>query len=400
MFTASQNITRNHGGGKSAFFVIIENIVLSVLKRFRFLEVGIVTEVDARIARVRCNLPYQGRESKWLKVYMPFASNGEGIFAMPNVGDHGLVFFILGDLNAGIFINASWGGAIEVPDTGVIPTGKDVIIKRNGSWFKINGTSKVDVVHKKGNAVTLTDGYVLGKTPDGQRFSAQKYHVYPRTDGSKEPLLALKWSKLESAGTKVLSMFKRQVVEPKGDISADFCPIDAIAEAIANPQKSSEVEMVNQDRLIKHIDVNNNDSDINTLSWQRTREVFSVPKNSNLAEPFVEGSTVTQVPTLIEKHGEVFMSTWIAQDCCAFLSIRTSVLGDQRSAAFEVQVMSDGRVETYRVQPNEDSLSDDGFMQSFFERIASELHPTDETDGVDVGSISDIEEGLIDVPQI
>jgi len=146
--------------------------------------------------------------------------------------------------------------------------------------------------------------------------------------------------------------------------------------------------------------VNNNDSDINTLSWQRTREVFSVPKNSDLAEPFTEGSTMTQLPTLIEKHGEVFMSTWIAQDCCAFFSLRTSVLGDQRSAAFEVQIMSDGRVETYRLQPNEDSLVDEGFMQSFLDRISSELHPTDETDGVDVGSITDIEQGLIDVPQV
>lgn len=409
MKTSSQHIIRNPGAGNGGFFTAVEKIVKIVLKKFRFVEVGIVSAVDPKIGRVKCNLVYQGRESKWMKVFMPFASNNEGIWAMPNVGDHGLVFFILGDLNAGIFMNCSWGGAIEIPDSGVTPTAKDIIIKRNGSWFKINSTSKVDVVHKKGNAVTLTDGYVMGKTPDGQRFSAQKYHVVPRQDGTKEPITAIKWSKIQSAGAKVLSLFKRQVVEPEGEISADFCPIDAIAEAIANPQSSNQTEMVNQDRVIRFEDMANNDSNVNTLSWQRTREVFSVPKNYDLTEPYIgaqfdqheevgqidgtEQSAMTPVPVLREKHGEVFMSTWIDDQCCAFFSLRTSVVGSEKTAAFEVQVMADGKVETYRLQPNEDSQADPDFMQTFLNRISTEVHPTEETDGVDVGSIEEIKEG-------
>lgn len=403
MFTASQNITRNHGGGKSAFFVIIENIVLSVLKRFRFLEVGIVTEVDARIARVRCNLPYQGRESKWLKVYMPFASNGEGIFAMPNVGDHGLVFFILGDLNAGIFINASWGGAIEIPETDESAQAKDVIIKRNGSWFRLRPNGIVDGVHKNGNRIRISDGFVRTSTPDqtvdgetwyGQKHVAQHYYIKEHRPGAKWE--ALGFTKSETKKQQSAEIYRRVLDEPQGHIKNMGCKATQVEVGYISPSSNKE-ETIKEERIQRYVDVGNTeDGELNIVNYSRTTEMKKIPPGADLA--FAQG-------TVVEKNGEIAFHTWIGKKAFAFFSLRVAEKNDQRTASCMIQVMADGRLSDIVVNESgiflngvtkEVAKQDDGSaMVAFMDTISKYVFELEETDAVPIPTQEEIERGAV-----
>ena len=403
MFTASQNITRNHGGGKSAFFVIVENIVLSVLKRFRFLEVGIVTEVDARIARVRCNLPYQGRESKWLKVYMPFASNGEGIFAMPNVGDHGLVFFILGDLNAGIFINASWGGAIEIPVTDESAQAKDVIIKRNGSWFRLRPDGIVDGVHKNGNRIRISDGFVRTSTPDQivqilqsdgetvnwQTFYGQKHvdqHYYIKDYQPGDTWEALGFTKSETKKQQSAEIYRRVLEDPQGNITNMGCKAKQVEVGYIAPS-SNKYETIREERIHRYADVGNtDDGQLNVLNYSRTTEMKKIPPGADLA--FAQG-------TVVEKNGEIAFHVWIGNKAFAWIALNVSEKNDQRYAGIQMQVMADGMVKDFGIDAREGAQDNGEALVAFMNTMSKYSFELEETDAVPIPTQEEIENGEV-----
>jgi hypothetical protein len=412
--TASQEITRNPGIGISQLYVLIEKVVFSVLKRFRFFEVGIVTEIDASIARVRCTLPYQGRESKWLKVYMPFASKGEGFFAMPNKGDHGLVFYILGDLNSGIFFNCSWGGEITIPVTDEPAQAKDIIIHRNGSWIRISPDGTIEGKHKDGNRMRLSDGFTRTSTPNqevhgvdfegqpvpmktlkGQKTVSQKYFVKERTTGSQEPFQAVAFTKIEALNTTESVIFKREIEEPEGALREFHCIIDQAKEGY-KPSTSSVDEKVKQERIQRYKDMGNaKDGELNLLNFSRTTELLSIPKGQDLA--LAEGK-------VIEKNSEIAFQTWLGRKAYAFISMNIGEKNDQRTASCMIQVMADGMVSDIEVNQSGillngvaavSSRQDDGSaMKSFEDTIARYDFDIEETDAIPLPTKEEIEDGI------
>ena len=109
--TSSQNISRNPRTSSDTLYTLIEMVVINLLKRLRFLEIGTVENLDTENYSVRCKLlgrkdtkTGQPRLTKWLKVYSIFASEDEGMCAMPNRGDYGLIMFRHADESGGFIL--------------------------------------------------------------------------------------------------------------------------------------------------------------------------------------------------------------------------------------------------------------------------------------------------------
>lgn len=399
MKTSSQHIIRNPGAGNGGFFTAVERIVKIVLKKFRFVEVGIVSAVDPKIGRVKCNLVYQGRESKWMKVFMPFASNNEGIWAMPNVGDHGLVFFILGDLNAGIFMNCSWGGAIEIPDTEEPAQAKDVIIKRNGSWLRLRPNGIVDGVHKNGNRIRISDGFVRSSTPDqiangetwyGQKQVAQHYFIKESRPGEKWE--ALGFTKSETKKQQSAEIYRRVLDEPQGHIRNMGCKATQVEVGYIAPSSNRE-ETIKEERIQRYVDVGNTeDGELNIVNYSRTTEIKRIPAGADLA--FHKG-------TVIEKNGEIAFHTWIGRKAFAFVSLNVSEKNDERFAGITMQVMADGFVNSFHVDARDPqprmttgaAIDDGSAIIDFENSVQRALFPAEETDAVPIPTEEEIKEG-------
>lgn len=400
MKTSSQHIIRNPGAGNGGFFTAVEKIVKIVLKKFRFVEVGIVSAVDPKIGRVKCNLVYQGRESKWMKVFMPFASNNEGIWAMPNVGDHGLVFFILGDLNAGIFMNCSWGGAIEIPDTEEPAQAKDVIIKRNGSWLRLRPNGIVDGVHKNGNRIRISDGFVRSSTPDqtaevlqadgetverktiyGQKHVDQCYHIKEIENDTWE---ALGFTKSETKKQQSAEIYRRVLETPQGTIKSRTCKAQQEDPAYITPASTKE-ETIREERIHRYADVGNtDDGQLNILNYSRTTEFKSIPRGADLA--FAQGKVV-------EKNGEIAFHVWIGSKAFAWIALNVSEKNDQRYAGIQMQVMADGNVKDFGIDAREGAPDGGAALSAFLDTVSKYSFELEETDTIPMPTEEEIKEG-------
>jgi phage baseplate assembly protein gpV len=400
MFTADQRKTRNPGIGKSIDFVTIELIALKVLKQFNFLRKGVVSEVDVKSSRVRVVFPHSGnRPSKWLKVYFPFASHNEGIVAFPNEGDVGLVFFLLGDLNAGVFIaSGSFSDVHEQPSE---VTKKSIVIKRNGTIFKIFENGLAHVLHSIGNLVRIGSGFVAMSTPDqtvriesedgemyvdktifGNKAVCQRYYVKDRPAGSSEPMEALAYSKIEAQKQFSSVEYRRTVTAPEGDMSS--CRKTCVAQSNPDytPPVSNKQELVTEERLNRYIDIGNtSNGELNIANWSRTREVKKIREGQDLA--IAEGA-------LVERNGEISFNVWLGRKAFAFFRLRVAEKNDQRTASCMIQVMADGRLSDIVVNESgiflngvtkEVAKQDDGSaMLAFEDSIRSIAHELDEVD--------------------
>ena len=190
--TSSQNISRNPRTSSNSIYTLIERVVINLLKRFRFLEIGVVENIDSENFMVRCRLlgrkdsnTQQGRLTKWLKVYTIFASNDEGICALPNRGDYGVVMFRNADQCGGMFFGMHFGAKKLVPNKNrgeneekIHP--RDILIKRNGSWLLIKGDfpehfGDIELWHKDENFALITRGYEQFFVKDGLQFDMQRW---------------------------------------------------------------------------------------------------------------------------------------------------------------------------------------------------------------------------------
>ena len=391
MKTASQKITRNPGGSLSNTYVMIEKIVLGVLKRFRFMEVGVVTAVDPKIARVKCHLVYQDRESKWLKIYMPFASRREGIWAMPNVGDHGLVFFMLGDLNSGLFFNGTWGGDIEAPVAGTSPSAKDILIKRNGSWFRVKPNGDLQGKHRDGNEFEVTKGFVRTQTNDGQKSVNQKYHIADRRSGTDDPFTALAFSKKEARNATSATIFRRKLEEPKGGVNSTHCLVDGISSEYVSPVSSAN-ETVRQDRMYRYTDLGGSrakdGTPLEAMTVTRTTEFHNIPRGQDLA-------LTDDAQNIGTVGAESSHQLWLGEKAFAWLQIAIWEQGNQRHAEFKVQLMADGHVEDFNLKVTPASPPVDvSIIQAFMRAVRANQDELLETDGVSFSDY-DIQDGSI-----
>ncbi|MFA5154358.1 MAG: hypothetical protein WC554_17545 [Clostridia bacterium] len=189
--TSSQNISRNPRTSSDWIYVLIERSVINILKRFRFLEIGTVENLDTENYAVRCKLlgrkdtkTGEPRLTKWLKVYSIFASEDEGICAMPNRGDYGLVMFRHADESGGLFFGLHFGAKKTVPvkKRGTVTESlhpKDVLIKRNGSWMLIVGKEEhrgdIELWHKDENFALISRGYEKFFMKDGLQVDIQRW---------------------------------------------------------------------------------------------------------------------------------------------------------------------------------------------------------------------------------
>ncbi len=189
--TSSQNISRNPRTSSDWIYVLIERSVINILKRFRFLEIGTVENLDTENYAVRCKLlgrkdtkTGEPRLTKWLKVYSIFASEDEGICSMPNRGDYGLVMFRHADESGGLFFGLHFGAKKTVPvkKRGRVTESlhpKDVLIKRNGSWMLIVGKEEhrgdIELWHKDENFALISRGYEKFFMKDGLQVDIQRW---------------------------------------------------------------------------------------------------------------------------------------------------------------------------------------------------------------------------------
>ncbi len=220
--TTSQNISGSMKTGKDRLFALLQKMVINILKRFRFLEVGEVTNLDVSNYMVRCRLltrkdtsTGEGRITKWLKVYSVFASDDEGIVAMPNIGDYGVVFFRNGDQCGGMFYGMHFGQKKVVPnknkgDLSEELHQRDLMLKRNGSWVLIDGAdgdevnrryADIELWHKDENYARITKGFEVFHVEDNVQVDIQRWSNH-HTQGKEYKICSWIRSKnvTESAG--------------------------------------------------------------------------------------------------------------------------------------------------------------------------------------------------------
>ncbi len=392
MKTTHQYITRKLNLCRGVIFADIEKIVLYILKKFRFLEIGEVIAVWPEKGRVKCRMINQkGKTSKWMKVISPFASRFEGIYAMPNVGDFGGILFALGDLCNGYYFGSFWGEKTPVPTYS--RTGKEIVITRNGSTVAIEPNGNIRLKHRDGNEVLLTPGNVQQKTPDGQKNVTQKYYVAKRTAGTKEPFDAIAYAKNEAKNQKDVVLFKRSVEEPEGSISSYHCLVDqknaalgASTDQVYVPPVSSANETVKQVRARRYRDVGNASSGTNAFGWTKTEEHFHVPAGGDLALSDPDDHNV------IEKNAETCFNVWIDNRCYATFKLSAVQRLGQALAKVDMEVWSDGLVGQYTLTPDTPDVTGQ-FYQNFERSIKREIEYLEEVDGDSMTRVADIERG-------
>lgn len=176
--TSGQSFTRNIYTSKNKFIMLIEKIVLTIMRRFRFPEIAEVTSTNPEKMEVKCKLLYHTdkngkiRETKWLKVYSPFATKDNGFAVPPRIGDMGIVVFRNGDTNSGIFWGLEFGDKSTPPETDEKLQDKDCVLKNNGSWVRIKPNSDIQFRHNDNlklgdkNEVYIGDSYVKVTVPE------------------------------------------------------------------------------------------------------------------------------------------------------------------------------------------------------------------------------------------
>jgi uncharacterized protein involved in type VI secretion and phage assembly len=71
------------------------------------------------LARVKVRLPWYGKpnESFWARLVVPMASQGQGTYFLPEIGDEVLVAFERGDVRFPYVVGTLWNGNEKPPTT-------------------------------------------------------------------------------------------------------------------------------------------------------------------------------------------------------------------------------------------------------------------------------------------
>ncbi|MGI9493118.1 MAG: phage baseplate assembly protein V, partial [Geminicoccaceae bacterium] len=109
--------------------------------------------------RVKVSLPLYGTgEGIWVRLAMPYASEGIGIQFMPEVGDEVVLGFLNDDPNAGVILGALYSEARPAPITPDETNSKKTITTKSKIEMTFDDEKKVLVIQTPGgHVVTLSD---------------------------------------------------------------------------------------------------------------------------------------------------------------------------------------------------------------------------------------------------
>jgi uncharacterized protein involved in type VI secretion and phage assembly len=120
---------------------------------------GLVADVDdpEEMGRIRAQVPeiYEEEESPWALPCVPFAGDGHGFVAIPEVGDGVWIEFEAGDPSRPIWTGC-WWGSNELPE----PGGKQtrVWVTTAGHKFVLDDEgSEIQLLHSAGALMKMTD---------------------------------------------------------------------------------------------------------------------------------------------------------------------------------------------------------------------------------------------------
>jgi uncharacterized protein involved in type VI secretion and phage assembly len=121
--------------------------------------IGLVTDIDARLARVKVRFPWLDmmEDSFWAPIASLLSGKHRGARFMPEVGDEALVAFEHGDFEHPFVLGFLWNGVDEAPDD--VATNR-VIVTPGGHELRFedkDGDRRVVLKTKSGGTVTLLD---------------------------------------------------------------------------------------------------------------------------------------------------------------------------------------------------------------------------------------------------
>jgi len=147
------------------------------MKHMEGVAVGLVTEVDAKLARIKVKFPWMDppQTSYWAPIASLLSGHKRGLRFMPEPGDEALVAFDRGEFDHPYIVGFLWNGADESPDDVktnrllVTPGGhqlrfedkageRRIVLKTaDGHQLILDDAGKVTLATKAGGKVTLDD---------------------------------------------------------------------------------------------------------------------------------------------------------------------------------------------------------------------------------------------------
>lgn len=147
-------------------------VELAEFKRSRFFGKyrGLVRDVDdsENLGRLVAQVPevYGEEDSPWALPSVPFAGNGHGLVALPEVGDGVWIEFEAGDPSRPIWTGC-WWASNEIPEPGgtqtrvfVTTAGHKLILDDDGGELKL--------LHSGGTEITMTNDNITLKAGTGK----------------------------------------------------------------------------------------------------------------------------------------------------------------------------------------------------------------------------------------
>ncbi|MCA1666731.1 MAG: VgrG-related protein [Thermomicrobia bacterium] len=128
------------------------------------LQIGVVTEVDPKIAAAKVQLPHLGDAAvtNWARVAAPGAGNARGMQFLPEVGDEVIVGFERGDINFPFILGGLWNGKDAPPTQVALESTKvaaRVITSRSGHVITFEDKEDgggIIIKDSKGDTITIS----------------------------------------------------------------------------------------------------------------------------------------------------------------------------------------------------------------------------------------------------
>ncbi len=129
------------------------------MRRIDGVAIGLVVDVDARLARVRVRFPWMEPpvESFWAPIASPLAGKKRGARFMPEVGDETLIAFDRGQFDHPYVVGFLWNGVDEAPDDVVT---NRIVVTPGGHELRFedkDGDKRVVIKTAGAHRVTLDD---------------------------------------------------------------------------------------------------------------------------------------------------------------------------------------------------------------------------------------------------
>lgn len=120
----------------------------------------------------------------WAKVVMPSASNGSGIYSLPDVGDNVVVAFLDGEIDSPVVIGSLYNGTALPPAETMTPLNNIKEIKTKlGNKIKADDLKGIEIKSVTGQTLELSDTSLSAKLsdPTGQTSAEIKNGVLTLT---------------------------------------------------------------------------------------------------------------------------------------------------------------------------------------------------------------------------